>query len=67
MSRADSLALHRANLLLQRRSRIERRKQRIELLQSLLIHTPDDERAETLRIEIGRMRLEIEMEGPDPP
>ena len=67
MSRADSLALYRANLLLQRRSRIERRRQRIALLESLLIHTPDDARAETLREEIGRMRVEIDVEGPDPP
>ncbi len=62
---AESLDLYRANLHLQRRTRIEARRRRIGLLQDLLRITPEPEQAEVLEFEIAKLRIEIEAEGPD--
>jgi hypothetical protein len=61
----EALDLYKASLALQRRTRIMQRQRRIQLLESLLGITPEEDQREVLDLEIGVLRAEIEAEGPD--
>jgi hypothetical protein len=61
----DALDLYKANLAVQRRTRIVQRQRRIQLLEGLLRITPEEDQQEVLNSEIGILRAEIEAEGAD--